>query len=82
MLLLGLLNTVVYAGQFVLYRAIGSTQRSEVLPDGYYKSLEYLRNTSARDAVIVDPTSLQYKMTLWTVDVAERRISAKRILFL
>lgn len=72
-LLLGFLNTAAYTGQFVLYRAIGSTTRSQTLPVGYYRSLENVRDTTSVNAIVLDPTSLRYDSTLWTVDLAERR---------
>jgi hypothetical protein len=73
-LLLGLVNTGVYAGQFSVSRAIGRSERTQQLSADYCRVLVHLRQHADPHAIIIDAAGFDYIQTLWTPALAERRV--------
>jgi hypothetical protein len=67
------LCTLAYAGQFAVYRLRGDTSRALVLPAGYVRALEYVRDHSPPDAVLLDPYAMNVKPCIPTLLIGERR---------
>lgn len=74
LLLLGVANTVVYAGQFAATRVLGRGSKVEVIPRGYDFILDTLRTSSERSEVVLDAAGVDMPSTLWPVSRAERRV--------
>lgn len=72
-LLLGVGNTLVYAGQFSFYRFSGRG-RSASIPVDYANALDYVRHSTPRNAVVVDPNGDLLKDTIGTVLIGERQV--------
>lgn len=74
LLVCGLAHSLVYAGQFVVYRALNADRPAQLLPSGYDAALNHLRTNSSRDAVVLDTVGVDLPQTLWPASRAERRV--------
>jgi len=73
---LGLLNATAYVGQFAFYRISGSEFRGNLgfsIATDYWRVLECLRETSRRDAVVLDLAAPETERVSMTLLVGERR---------
>ncbi len=70
---LGVVNTLVYAGQFAYYRLFDKDKRSTAMPVEYDHALKVIRESTPVNAIVIDPFSLDFKDFSSTVMLAERR---------
>ncbi len=70
----GVVNTSAYLGQFPYFRVAGANKRVQVLPNGYYRCLQYLRKEGDNKSTIVDQMSTRVSWPFWSVVIAERRV--------
>ena len=68
---LGLVNTLVYAGQFSFYRMTRRSECAECLPIGYYECLCRLRAGTPGDAIVLDTICMNYRQSLWTTNLGD-----------
>jgi hypothetical protein len=71
---LGLLCTMVYAGQFVVYRVRDSRAGALVLPADYVACLKFIRDQTPPAAIVIDSESADYAKSIPTVSIGERRV--------
>jgi len=71
---LGLACTAAYAGQFAFMRLQHNHDRTMVLPSDYMSALQFIRDNTPVDAIVIDPQSVPYSLTMPTVFIAERRV--------
>jgi len=70
----GLVCTAVYAGQFAFMRVRHDNRRALQLPLDYVKALQFLRDHTPREAIVIDPQSVSYPLSIPTNFVGERRV--------
>ena len=73
-LLLGLVNTATYAGQFPILRLSGSASRTYPLPLDYHRCLLYVRDHTPRGTIVINTRSMEHSIVNWTVAIAQRRV--------
>jgi hypothetical protein len=74
LIVLGLLCTAAYAGQFAFLRLRHNHDRTMALPADYVAALEFIRDNTPSQAIVIDPQSMPYALTIPTVFVGERRV--------
>jgi hypothetical protein len=74
LIVLGLVCTVAYAGQFAFLRLRHNHERTMALPADYVAALEFIRDNTPSQAIVIDPQSIPYALTIPTVFIGQRRV--------
>ena len=70
----GLACTAAYAGQFAYARLSHDHTRVLSLPSDYVSALTYIRDHSSAEAIVIDPQSIPFPLSIPTVSIGERRV--------
>ena len=70
----GLACTGAYAGQFAYVRLSHDHTRAVSLPSDYVSALRFIRDHTPAEAIVIDPQSVGYSLSIPTVSIGERLV--------